>query len=126
MERPNEASLIVRWANLIRAFYGHPVYLVGSSLTKENPRDCDVVCVIPDEEFILRYGVDDVKQWGFRYRSGSFDLHESCWKWADDVVHKSLQGMRFTRKYIDFKVFPESYDLEHFKEFQKLKLDSRQ
>lgn len=118
-------SLLVRWANLISGFYGKPVYLVGSSTVKGNPRDIDVVCVIPDEEFMLRYQVDSIEQWGLRYRSGSFDLHESTWRWADDCCHKALQGMQFTHKYIDFKVYPESYDKSQFADKVKIKLDAR-
>jgi hypothetical protein len=44
----SETHSLVRFANKMCGFYGHPVYLVGSQLTSETPRDVDLVCVIPD------------------------------------------------------------------------------
>lgn len=116
---------LVKWANGIRGFYGHPVLLVGSQVTgKENPRDVDIVCAIPDDEFELRYG--DVNLW---LQEGGTGLWTDVrWKWADDCVKKSLDGMRCTKLQIDFKVQPmaqfKGYDFVN-KEFPPYKLDTR-
>lgn len=115
---------LIRWANSIRAFYGHPVYLVGSQLTdKPNPRDVDVVCILPDEEFSLRYG--DVNEW--RHESCTSQYTEDVyWAWSDDCVKKSLGGMKETGLKIDFRVYPPStafwFDDQGY---PKLKLDTR-
>jgi hypothetical protein len=116
---------LVRWANAISAFYGHSVYLVGSQLTaKENPRDVDVLCILPDYEFELRYGSCD--EWAKEGASGIYTGIR--WKWADDCVKKSLHGMKETQLEIDFKVQPESFQ-EGYKNMQDYfppyKLDTR-
>ena len=116
---------LVKWANQIRGFYGHPVYLVGSQITgSDRPRDVDIVCAIPDNEFELRYGsVDDWCQEG-----GTGLWTEVRWKWADDCSKKSLDGMRDTKLQIDFKVQPmaqfNGYSNIH-KQFPPVKLDTR-
>lgn len=115
-------DLLIRWANHVAGFYGHPVYLVGSQLYKDDPRDVDVACIIPDAEFVIRFinqakvigntDFEKCQQWGYRYRSGLYD--ESNWVWAKDVSHKSLQGMRATMMQIDLKVYPQCYQDENF------------
>lgn len=107
-----KGNLLIRWANHIAGFYGHPVYLVGSQLHKDNPRDVDLVCIIPDDEFVTRFinqfeviGHNDLEkceQWYLRWQSGLYN--ESNWVWAKDVSHKSLQGMRFTSMNVDLKI----------------------
>lgn len=116
---------LVKWANEIRGFYGHPVLLVGSQIMgQENPRDIDIVCAIPDEEFELRYG-----KVGIWLQEGETGLWtEVRWKWADDCVKKSLDGMRDTKLQIDFKVQPmaqfNGYKYIH-DSFPPCKLDTR-
>lgn len=43
----------------------YPVYVVGSVLRKNSPRDIDLLCVIPDEKFKMnneeKITIDDVK-----------------------------------------------------------------
>lgn len=117
---------LVRWANAIRAFYGHPIYLVGSQITaKANPRDVDVVCVIPDDEFCLRYG--PVEKWQSEGESGFYSFVR--WSWSDDCVKKSLHGMKETGLSIDFKVQAQSIwdGYENIrKAFPPYKLDTRE
>ena len=126
-----ESDLITRWANAMSGFYGHPIYLVGSQLTKTNPRDVDIVCVIPDEEFKLRYiqiyhkehHDIEIQQWYSRYMCGLYN--ESNWLWWRDCHAKSIQGMRNTRQMIDFKVWAESTDKGNFYHKPKLRLDEK-
>ena len=120
-------------ANQTSGFYGHPVYLGGSALFKQKPRDIDLFIIIPDSEFVLRYinqkvtiGLDikeKVTQWGSRFKLGTFD--ESNWVWCDDMVHKSLQSMRRTDMLIDLKVFPQSYQEYYYGHKPLLRLDTR-
>lgn len=116
---------LVRWANAIRGFYGHPIYLVGSQITaKEDPRDVDVICIIPDREFELRYG--PVELWGQEGDTGLWA--ETRWKWSDDCVKKSLHGMEETKLCIDFKVLSDRTNRGYEniqKAFPPYKLDAR-
>jgi len=50
------AQVLRPWANQMAARFNAPVYLVGSALTEEHPRDVDVRIVLPDEAFLQRYG----------------------------------------------------------------------
>jgi hypothetical protein len=113
---------IVRWANSIRAFYGHPVYLVGSQCNPDckNPRDVDIVCYIPDYEFDLRYGNHD--KWCDENCTGIYT--DIVWSWADDCLKKSLSGMRETGYVIDFKVYFSHHKIG-YANYPKIKLDTR-
>lgn len=122
-------NLLVRWANEIRGFYGHSVYLVGSQVRgTEKPRDIDVCCILPDDEFEMRYG--DVDQWIEEGESGMWT--DIRWNWSDDVIKKWKHGMEYCNrskqgfKYnIDFKVIPQKHHDECYKGDERLKLDSR-
>lgn len=116
---------LVGWANSLRAYYGHPVYLIGSQVTgASDPRDVDVVVAIPDHQFSLRFGSAD--KWCEEVATGMYT--EIAWKWSDDRVKRSLEGMRKTGLNIDFRCQP----LSHFKQFSNIhdsfppvKLDTR-
>lgn len=93
------------WANQIAARYAHPVYLVGSALTEEAPRDHDVVVVLPDELFRNRFGgsYSDCVRLGPVPPGGPQDI------WAREVAKITLQAMRYhPGARIDFKVQDES------------------
>jgi hypothetical protein len=121
----NDDHPLIKWANSLRAYYGHPVYLIGSQITGAlNPRDVDVIVAIPDQEFNLRYG--DTEKWKTEVASGMYS--DIVWKWSDDRVKRSLAGMKNTGLNIDFRVQPQS----HFDAFSNLhkswppvKLDTR-
>ncbi len=109
--------ILVRWANKIRAFYGYAVYLEGSALTKKNPKDYDIFCIIPDEDFELRYG--NTKIWKKEYMFGEI-IEGIIWGWAEDCYKKSINGMKFTKLNIDFKVIPQDFDN---KVYERIRLD---
>lgn len=44
------------WAQEVAERTGWPVYLVGSALSKVRPRDIDISIIMPEAEFIRRYG----------------------------------------------------------------------
>lgn len=118
-------DVLCRWANLTRSFYGHPIWLVGSQLYKDNPRDVDIVCWIPDDEFCFRYGVnpEHLHQWNLNVVQGVFE--PSHWAWSDDNHKKGLHGMRYTGLPIDFKVMSQSFaDMYHLG-CTKIQLDTR-
>lgn len=45
-----------RWAEGVAKETGYPVYLVGSALEKVRPRDIDVSIIMPDEDYVARFG----------------------------------------------------------------------
>ena len=94
------------WANNVKFFYGHSVYLVGSQLTdKPNPRDVDIVCIIPDIEFEYRYG--SVFDWIEEGDTGQWT--DVRWIWSRDCVQRWREGCIYTKMNLDFKVLPRSY-----------------
>ena len=114
----SETHSLVRFANKMTGFYGHPTYLVGSQLYSETPRDVDLVCIIPDKEFRARYypdwylGEDKSKEEVEKFFLGihtGIHLQEN-WDWYEDM---------------NFKVYPQSYVDEHFTDKQKIRLDTR-
>lgn len=115
-------SRITRWTNMIAGYYGYPVYIVGSTLTKENPRDLDLVCIIPDYDFELRYDCK-LREWINGFIMGSYS--DEHWRWANECLKRSINGMKWTRKLTDFKVYPKSYDEEYMDHLPKLRTDSR-
>ena len=127
-----QSDRLERYVNHLASFYGHSVYLVGSQLYKEDPRDVDIVIIIPNSEFVLRYinqfetigHTDEEKceQWTLRYQSGLYN--ESNWVWAKDVSNKCLQAMKNIQMNIDFKVYPEYYQNRYHVNSPKLKISS--
>lgn len=117
---------LVRWANSIRGLYGQPVYLVGSQITgKENPRDVDVVCAIPDDEFTIRFG--DVNDW--MQEGGTGLWTEIRWKWSDECIKRWKEASLETGLNVDFKIqpFAQFKGYKHIHEqFPPYKLDTRQ
>lgn len=97
-------------------YYGCTCWLVGSAQKKEavNPRDIDLVIVVPDSLFLAMYAgdscdtvetwVDSVENWR------SFDSF--IWKeWARDVSKQGKELTLIVKKQVDFKTQPESYFL---------------
>ena len=119
---------LVGWANSIRGLYGQPVFLVGSQITgKENPRDIDVVCAIPDDEFTIRFG--DVNEWCQEGVTGLWT--EIRWKWSDECIKRWKEGsLECGQGYnIDFKIqlFCQFKGFGHIhKLFPPVKLDTRE
>lgn len=100
----SESHPLRRWANSLRAYYGHPVYMIGSQLNPgvEHPHDIDVVCILPDDEFALRYGPLD--EWMEQGLTGAY--HTTRWRWAREMHKRWREGVNETHLPIDFKVYP--------------------
>lgn len=105
-------TVLRRYANSIRGYYGHPVYLVGSALRPDNlnPRDWDIRVMLPDDEFALRFGNGRETE----YVIGRW-MGEACdgnwtsirWNWSRECVKRSLQASRELLLNVDFQVQPE-------------------
>lgn len=125
-------NVLVRYANKMAGFYNNPVYLVGSQLDSDNPRDVDIVCIISDEEFKLRWlrtwclGDNNLKDEIDKFYLGIHTgIHETeHWEWYRDMWKKTLYGLKMTKLPIDFKVQAQSYADSHYLEKKKLRLDT--
>lgn len=90
------------WAKKTAQEIGYPIYLVGSTLQKEVPRDFDVVMTIPVKEFEERFGVLTDSNFGEilvksfnAYVKEYFDCEETL----GECGHTPL----------DFKVYPDNW-----------------
>ena len=106
--------LVARAWWLSARYYGAPVYLVGSAVTSDDPRDLDLVVILPDDLFVCCYGdrgeTHALNQW--RYGPSLPDRAEppAIWRrWARDVAR---QGANLTAEFhtaVDFKVQCETF-----------------
>jgi hypothetical protein len=98
------------WANMMFARYGHPVWLVGSLVEgKVDPTDIDVRIVMPDDEFIGRFG-----QWSGVRSVAAGDWSEENLAWARTIAKESAWLARKSGINVDFKIRSQSwYDERH-------------
>jgi hypothetical protein len=87
------------WLNkfgvIIRDYFGHVPYQVGSSIKTKDWRDVDVRLILPDEEFIARFG----------------SIHASVVdpRFAAITVAFSALGAQMTGLPIDFQIQSQSH-----------------
>lgn len=99
---PDDSFAISAWAKLRRfgaymaARFNAPVYLVGSALTKGNPRDVDVRVTLSEEHFRARYGVD----------SAGWVLEGPPQSWIDEMGKFCEVESTRQRFAVDFQVYP--------------------
>lgn len=112
-----------RWANTLRQLYPDtPIYLVGSALSgsNPNPRDWDIRIIVPDEEFVIRFG--NVEEWEIEGATGEWT--DIRWKWADECIKRVKSGWGATGLNIDFQIYPESHTKRVYPDdLPKLRLD---
>lgn len=108
MRRDDTITVLRGWANQMAARYGHPVYLVGSSLDVDDvneARDFDVRIVLPDAEFETRFGVE-VADW---YRQQWSTWGDGSRRWGAEMA-KLARGFTTTfaklKLNIDLQVHP--------------------
>ena len=106
-------------ANWYAAYYGAPVYLVGSALTKERPRDIDVRITLSDEEFWRFYGRP------IPPHEGSKDQQEmQGWQWSQLADH-----LKRNRKLGHYGGYPIDFQLQtlaeakQFEHKERIRLD---
>lgn len=114
-------SLLRRWANGLRAFYGAPVYLVGSALRKRKPRDVDVRLRLSDADFFKRYAIT-AEQWQEERATGLYSKEQ--WLYADDCVKRTREGQGQTFLPIDFQVYP-ARNWRRYRGKARFRLDTR-
>jgi hypothetical protein len=90
------------WACQTAVRFGAPVYLVGSTLTEDAPRDVDISIVLSDEDFAGRYG--DVQQWDSEMYG--IEWGEARQRWAEDQVKLTRHLVTGYRMNVDLKIEP--------------------
>lgn len=94
---------LTKLANQWYGYYGGPVYLVGSALDKEDPRDIDIRVVITNQDFERLFG--KYEDFVVEYNSGKFG---SCsWRWVEDRLKRCRTGYVETNANIDFSCYAE-------------------
>lgn len=93
-------------------FFGCPVYLVGGALTDPDPRDLDVIVVLPDALFVQCYG--DKGGWSAdtaflalgEWSRGTHDPDPPrIWRrWARDCAKLNAELTERCHRRVDFKV----------------------
>jgi hypothetical protein len=113
-DTPGVMRLLGNAPVLSMLYFGAPVYLVGGALTDPDPRDLDVVIVLPDDLFVAAYG--DREGW----TPAGVDLAVSQWsgdlasatpgplwrRWARDCAKWNTQLTRRCHRRVDFKTQP--------------------
>ncbi len=85
---------------ILKDYFGHVPYQVGSSLTMKEWRDVDVRLILPDEEFEERFG---------RHLGALGNKRLSAITLAFAALGKDMTGLP-----IDFQIQPQSYANEKY------------
>lgn len=85
-----------KFGTLIRDYFGHVAYHVGSSLDRKDWRDVDVRLILPDDEFEQRFG-------------DRFQSAETNPKLAAITLAFCALGSQLTGLPIDFQIQPQSH-----------------
>ncbi len=105
-------------ANYLVGRYGAPVFLTGSALTSEHPRDIDIRIVLSDKEVSRLYGHD------FPKRSETIgELLDWEWRRLRDNLRQSRSLSNWSGYPIDFQIQSEMEALA-YKDCRRLRLDS--
>ena len=87
-------------------YYGGPVYLVGSAVTYDDPRDIDLVAIVPKALFYASYGAASAEEGVdlFRVAPACVDVPKPWQRWARDCARQSADLTMTLRRAVDFKV----------------------
>jgi hypothetical protein len=107
------------FANSTAAYLFCPIYLGGSALYKENPRDVDIFAVISDWDFYLRFG--RWQDWT-KERRAMF-TGEITWKLARECHKRWRQGCAETMLCLDFKIIPAILQIKNYSHLPVYRLD---
>jgi hypothetical protein len=87
---------LTKFGVIVRDYFGHVPYQVGSSLDRKDWRDVDVRLILPDEEFAERFG--DI------FRSSETDPRLAAITLAFAALGQQMTGLP-----IDFQIQPQSH-----------------
>ncbi len=91
---------LTKFGTLVREYFGHVPYHVGSSLDSKTWRDVDVRLILPDAAFAARYGTNPSS--GTNRRLAAITL-------AFSALGKEMTGLP-----IDFQIQPQTWANEKY------------
>ena len=91
---------LTKFGTIIREYFGHVAYHVGSSLDRKDWRDVDVRLILPDDEFTALFGKNQ--------DSGTNP------KLAAITLAFATLGQQMTGLPIDFQIQPQTWANEHY------------
>ena len=105
-----EPGTLQMWANSIAARLNAHVYLVGSALVQENPRDIDIRVVLTAEQYEARYGE---RGWIERHLFGPVEPSDGLRRWLADCAKLGDWAAKYHRMNIDFQIQHEQ-EVRHY------------
>lgn len=118
-----------RTANSLAIRYGGKVYLVGSALTKEAPRDYDIRIIIPQRERRRQFGETGL----YRLEDGTLTEtnRSNMDAWSTAKWRQSYEGLRRNREMeemgfvypFDIQIMDEAMDV-NFKKHPRIRMDA--
>jgi hypothetical protein len=97
---------------IVRDYFGHVPYHVGSSLKTKEWRDVDVRLILPDDEFEALFG---------SVKNAIGDPKLSAITLAFCALGKEMTGLP-----IDFQIQPQTYANEKYPDWRSALIESRQ
>lgn len=91
---------LAKFGGIVRDYFGHTAYHVGSSLDRKDWRDVDVRLILPDDEFDAMFG-DRIRNVANK-------------KLAAITLAFSALGTQMTGLPIDFQIQPQSWANEKY------------
>lgn len=91
---------LTKFGVILRDYFGHVPYHVGSSLKSKDWRDVDVRLILPDDEFTERFG--------------SNQSSETNPKLAAITLAFCALGEKMTGLPIDFQIQPQTWANDHY------------
>jgi hypothetical protein len=110
---------LCQWSDQLCGFYAGQAYLVGSSILRPDFRDVDVVIVIQDDDFEMRYG-NKYDLWNERVQKPLTDV---SWKYYKDRIKRIRDGWAKTMLELDVKIQCETEFLGYC-HMPKIRIDS--
>ena len=98
--------LVIEARRFSARYYGAPIYLVGSAVTSDDPRDIDLVAIVPKALFYASYGAASAEEGVelFRVATACLDVPKPWQRWARDCARQSTDLTMTLRRAVDFKV----------------------
>ena len=117
--KAGDFNRLSRWSNKPAGFYGAAVFLVGSSLFRDDYRDIDIVIVIEDSDFEMRYGSIEK----FREESETWMFTNISWSYFKDCLKRVRHGYKEVNLVLDVKIQSETF-FKGYENMPKVRLDT--
>jgi hypothetical protein len=108
------------FANKLSGLYFAQVYLIGSSIDNEKYNDVDLMVVIDDDIFELKFG--NIEDWKKEYISGNYS-ENLMWKIVHENKKRWVNAHNYIKLNIDMKIFPKKYFSSEYAMNKKIRLD---